>query len=299
LTPEVQDTEIFCLGMGWLLVEGGLEGGPFDGSGEAGRKERMARLRATMKKYGLDDERLWTEYDKRYLAAHGVDLAKIKAELRRRGRERMERRFKGHPAERAEVEKYLKEHSEAADQFLLPPEPGEEPDPSLPELDDGLLEEVIPNLVTDRSAFYEAASEILTPRIKRKSGYDDVFGDLQGLTVDGDTAKGWVVWSRSRMENGTRDVWEPVRVLRKFRRLDGRWYNDDPSNDLTRFDEAEAKGREAGRLGNPAASNGGARDVPGAASRRMPSGGMSADGLGPGRRATRAASPSPLLALPE
>jgi hypothetical protein len=242
LTPEVQDTEIFYLGLGWLWVEEGMEGGPFDGLGEAERKEGMARLRATMKKYGLDAERLWTEYDKRYLAAHGVDLAKIKVELRRRGRERMERRFKGHPAERAEVEKYIKEHPEVADQFLLPPEPGEAPDPSLPELDDELLENVIPTLVTDRSAFYEAASEIFTPKVKRKSGYDDDFGNLKGLKVSGDTAKGWIVWSRSRMENGTRDVWEPVRVLRKFRRLDGRWYNDYTSDDLTHFDDAEAKG---------------------------------------------------------
>jgi hypothetical protein len=201
----------------------------------------MARLRATMKKYGLDAERLWTEYDKRYLAAHGVDLAKIKAELRRRGRERMERRLKGHPAERAEVEKYIKEHPEDADQFLLPPEPGEEPGPSLPELDDELLDMVIPTLITDRSAFYEAASEIFTPKTKGKSGDDDVFGNLKGLRVTGDTAKGWIAWSRSHVEKGTRDVYEPVRVLRKFRRLGGRWYNDD-TGDLAHFDDAEAGG---------------------------------------------------------
>lgn len=245
-TPEVQDAEVSLLGFGWLLVEGGMEGGPFDGPGEEGRKEGRVKLRATMKKYGLDAERLWAEYDKRYLASHGVDLAKIKAELRRRGRERLERRLQEHPDERAEVEEHLKEHPEDADLFLLPPDPGEEPDPSLPDLDDPLLIAVILALVADKAGFYEEASEIFTPRAKDESGYVDVFGNLKGVTVAGDSAKGWIRWSRSVMRNGTRDVWKPVRVLRKFRRLDGRWYNDSPWEDLTDYDQDEGDGLRGG-----------------------------------------------------
>ena len=241
LTPEAQDAQVFLLGLGWLMLEGGMEGGPFDRLDEAGRKEGMSRLRATMKKHGLDGERLWAEYDKRYLAAHGVDLAKIKADLRRRGRERLERYLKEHPAERAEVEEAIREHPEDADLFLPPPGPGDEPDPALPELDDTILARVIPTLVTDRAGFYEAASEILTPKVKHWGGYDDVFGDLKGPVVTGDAAKGWVAWTRSQIKNGTRDLWEPVRVVRTFRRRDGGWYNESMPDDQTPDEEPGAK----------------------------------------------------------
>jgi hypothetical protein len=242
-TPEVQDAEVMVLGQFWIYIEDGMEGGPFDGLPEAERRAGMARMRAVMKKHGWELQELWAEHDERYLAAHGVDRAKIVADLRKRGRERMEEaRKKATAEERKEFDDFLKEHPEAVDEFILLP--GEKPNPPVPEPDLELFFKIMEARLTDKAGFYEEASEIFTPKPKTKDkpGDADAFGDLKGLIVTGDSAKGWIVWNRSQMVNGTRDVWPAVRVLRKFRRLDGRWYNDDASEDRTRFDAAEAVG---------------------------------------------------------
>lgn len=245
LTPEVQDEEVMNLAYFWIYIEDGMEGGPFDKLPEAERRAGMARMRAVMKKHGLELQELWAEHDKLYQAAHGVDRAKIVADLRKRGRERMEEaRKKATAEERKEFDDFLKENPEAVDEFIFLP--GEKPNAPVPEPDLELFFKIMEARITDKAAFFEEASEIFEPKPKPKTrdkpGDENVFGDLKGLIVTGDSAQGWIVWNRSQMVNGTRDVWPPVRLLRKFRKLDGRWYNDDLPGDRTRFDAAEAVG---------------------------------------------------------
>ena len=90
--------------------------------------------------------------------------------------------------------------------------------------------------VADKAAFYEEVSEIIRPRGQEAPESTHDFGELQGVAVSGDSASGWVVWSR---KEGRRIV----RLLRKFRRVDGRWFNDDETWDYTprRADEAAAQ----------------------------------------------------------
>jgi len=260
-TPEVQDDEVLILGQFWIYIEDGMEGGPYDGLPEPERKAGMARMRAVMKKHGLVLQEIWAEHDRQFHAAHGVDRAKIVADLRKRGRERMEEaRKKATTEERKEFDDFLKGHPEVVDEFILLP--GEKPNPPIPEPDLELFFKIMMSRITDKAAFHEEASELFKPKTKDKDkdkpGDADVFGDLKGLIVTGDSAKGWIVWSRSQMVNGTRDVWPPVRVLRKFRRLDGRWYNDDLSEDRTHFDDAKADGLPRG----PREEAGGAKPTP-------------------------------------
>ncbi len=92
-------------------------------------------------------------------------------------------------------------------------------------------------MVADKAAFYEEVSEILRSAGQEapESIYD--IGDLQGIEISGKTATGWVVWNRDHVyENGVKKITRTVRLLRKFRRVDGRWFNDSQTWDYTEFD---------------------------------------------------------------
>ncbi len=95
---------------------------------------------------------------------------------------------------------------------------------------------VIPSQLGDEAGFYEEAMELIKPRVVAPGQEDYVFGDLQGVTASGDTARGWVVCRSEIRVNGVREAIKPGRVLCRFRRMNGRWYNDNREGDLTRYD---------------------------------------------------------------
>jgi hypothetical protein len=243
-TPAAQELEVANLVGSWVLMESGLVADPFVKLGVFERIAGKARLRALMKMHGFELTELWAEYDKGYRAAYGVDLAKWKAEIRKRRRERTERYLKDHPLEREEFEKLLRDSPEVDH---VPPGPGEAPDPPppAPEFDDELLLKTIKTVasrVTDKAAFYEEVSEILHVRGQEAPELIYDFGDLQGIAVSGDSARGWIVWNRHHVyEAGVKKVSGSEHLLRKFRRLDGRWFNDSETWDYTRFDPKEVQ----------------------------------------------------------
>jgi hypothetical protein len=101
--------------------------------------------------------------------------------------------------------------------------------------------ETMASRVPDKAAFYEQASEIIETGGMEAPDFIYDFGDLQGVEVSGDAARGWVVWNRDHVyENGVKKVTRSVRLLRKFRRVGGRWFNDSRIWDYTEFD-ANAK----------------------------------------------------------
>jgi hypothetical protein len=110
--------------------------------------------------------------------------------------------------------------------------------------DEQLLEtfKTMASRVPDKAAFYEEASETLRTMGQEAPEFVYDFGDLQGIAVSGDSARGWVVWNRDHVyENGVKKVSGTVRLLRKFRKLDGRWFNDNETWDYTHFDPEEVK----------------------------------------------------------
>ncbi len=241
MTLETQDQTVMELTDGWLWLESDLET-PWDRLGEAARKASIAKYRAIMKKHGLELQKVEAEYNKRYRELHGVDLDKILAERRKRNLELFEARWKEHPEEREEGEKLLKEHPELLACDPAEFQPGEKPGPDLPEPNMELTAKVISSQLIDKAGLYEEAMEFLTPKVKDPKGGDSVFGDfvfgdLQGVTVSGDTARGWVLWTQYVGVNGVKKANKPVQVLRRFRRLNGRWYNDNREDDLTRYDD--------------------------------------------------------------
>jgi hypothetical protein len=91
--------------------------------------------------------------------------------------------------------------------------------------------------VPDKAAFYEEASEYIRTGGMEAPDFIYDFGDLQGVEVSGDAARGWVVWNRDHVyENGVKKVTRSVRLLRKFRRVGGRWFNNSRICDYTEFD---------------------------------------------------------------
>jgi hypothetical protein len=115
--------------------------------------------------------------------------------------------------------------------------------------DDEQLIETIKTMasrVPDKAAFYEGASETLRTMGLEAPELIYDFGDLQGIAESGDSARGWVVWNRYHVyENGVKKVTGTVRLLRKFRRLDGRWFNDSEAWDYTDFDPKDVQNRQA------------------------------------------------------
>lgn len=96
--------------------------------------------------------------------------------------------------------------------------------------------------VPDMAAFYEEASECLRPIGREAPELEYDMGDLQGIAVSGDSARGWVVWNRDHVyENGVKKVSGTVRLLRRFRKLDGRWFNDSETCDYKYFDPQDVK----------------------------------------------------------
>ncbi len=102
--------------------------------------------------------------------------------------------------------------------------------------------EAIASRVADKASFYEEASEIIRTGGMEAPDFMYDFGDLQEIEASGDAARGWVLWNRHHVyQDGVKKVTGTVRVLRKFRKLDGRWFNDSKTWDYTEFDPANAK----------------------------------------------------------
>ncbi|WP_165223794.1 hypothetical protein [Aquisphaera insulae] len=92
------------------------------------------------------------------------------------------------------------------------------------------------------ASFYEEVSEIMWGGRQEASDSVDGFGDLQGIEVSGDTARGWVAGNRDQVhQDGAKKAAKPVRRLWKFRRLNGRWFNDGMTSDPA--DHGSEKGK--------------------------------------------------------
>ena len=176
-------------------------------------EEGKPKVRAAMKKYGLETGKVMAEYSKEYRQKHGIDLDKLAAEA--------EKHFKEH------AEKYLKAHPEIARSpgiaIPMPYEPGEKTGPSPPPVDGEILSKVVLRMVTDKIGFYEEACEAIRPKVKDILTPD--YGDLEGLKVSGDRATGWVAVTRYHLGGNTKEAEAPVRVECCFRKVNGKWYN--------------------------------------------------------------------------
>jgi hypothetical protein len=201
LTPESQDAEVYNLCAGWIWIECDGECGPIDGPGGTARDAGVAKLRAIMKKHGVDLEKVRVEYVRRHHDTPSLNL----------------------DATSEEFERVLK---------------------------------ITAPMVTNKAEFYEEATELLTRKVK--DDLDPDYGDLQGLTVSGDSARGWVLKTTycvvgSSSGQPLRKVAGTYRLERCFRRIDGRWYVDKVENESKHF-------QDDGKGTGPAQSNGSIND---------------------------------------
>lgn len=211
---------------------------PWDKLGKAASEATIAKVRTMTKTHGLELQKFWAEYQKRF----AVDVAKIFAERRKREMEQFKACLKEHPKEREEGERLLKEHPEYFGTGITCPQPGERLRPDLLDPAMELESKVILSQIIDKAGLYEEAMELLKPRVVDPESPDYVFGDLQGVSVSGDTARGWVVCNSEIHIGGAREAFKPGRVLCRFRRINGRWYNDNREGDLTRYDGHRDRG---------------------------------------------------------
>jgi hypothetical protein len=183
------------------------------------------------KTHGLELQKFQAEYQKR----NEVGVDNIVAERRKREIEQFRAYWKEHPEEREEGEKLFKEHPEYFGTGITELQPGERLPPDLLEPYLELEARVILSQLIDKAGLYEEAMELLKPKVVVPGQEDYVFGDLQGVTVSGDTARGWVVCNSDIHIGGVREPYKPGQVLCRFRRLNGRWYNDNREGDLTPY----------------------------------------------------------------
>jgi len=258
MTPETQDQAVVEIAWAWLwlgsshsrhetpwgrsyppnwpgdrwYVLGSVDETPWDRLGKAASEASIAKVRTMTKTHGLELQKFQAEYKKRFPA----DRDKILTERGKREMDEIKAYLKKHPEEREEGEKLFKEHPEYFGTGIEVPQPGERLRPGLLEPDMELEAKVILSQLVDKAGFYEEAMDLLKPKVVEPGEEDYVFGDLQGVTVSGDTARGWVVCHSDIRMNGERGAFKPGRVLCRFRRLNGRWYNDNREGDLTRYD---------------------------------------------------------------
>jgi hypothetical protein len=205
---------------------------PWDKLGKAAREATIAKVRTMTKAHGLDIQKFEAEYKHRYV----VGLAKIWMERRKREMDEIKGYLKEHPEERKEGEGLFKEHPEYFGTGITVPQTGERRRPGLLGPDMGPEARVILSQLVDKAGFYEEAMELLKPKVVAPGQEDYVFGDLQGVTVSGDTARGWVVCLSEIHVDGVREAIKPGPVLCRSRRMNSRWYNDTREGDLTRYD---------------------------------------------------------------
>jgi hypothetical protein len=257
MTPATQDQAVVEIAWAWLWLGSGATGHerpwgrsypprwpgdrfyvlgvdetPWDGLGKTARDAAIARVRKITKAHGLELRKFQAENEKRGLV--GED--EIVAERRKREIEQLRQYLKEHPEEREEGEKFLREHPEAFGTGITELQPCERLRHDLLEPDIELEARVILSQFVDKAGFYEEAMELIKPRVVAPGQEDYVFGDLQGVTATGDTARGWVVCQSEIHVNGDREAIKPGRVLCRFRRMNGRWYNDNREGDLERYD---------------------------------------------------------------
>ncbi len=258
MTPETQDHAVVEMAWAWLWLGSGATGHerpwgrsypprwpgdrfyvlgvdetPWDGLGKTARDAAIARVREITKTHGLELQKFQAEYEKRGKA--GED--EIVAERAKREIDHLKAYLKEHPEEREEGEKFLREHPEAFGTGITEVRPCERLRPDLLEPDIELEARVILSQIIDKAGFYEESTDLVKPRVVIPGQEDYAFGDLQGVTIAGDTAKGWVVCHTDIHVSGLKDAIKPGRVLCRFRRLNGRWYNDNREGDLARYDE--------------------------------------------------------------
>jgi hypothetical protein len=261
MTPETQDQAVVEIAWAWLWLGASRNspherpwcrgyppswpgdrwevldsdgGTPWDKLGKAVREATIARVRTMTKTHGLELQKFQAEFNKRYDLGRGWD--KIVAERREREIAGIKAQFKKRPEVREEFEKLFKEHPEYFGTGVTVRDACERLRPGLLDPDIELESRVILSQLIDKAGFYEEAMELLKPRVVEPGEEDHAFGDLQGVTVSGDTARGWVVCHSEIHMNGVLEPIKPGRVLCCFRRLDGRWFNDNREADLTRYD---------------------------------------------------------------
>lgn len=257
MTPETQDQAVVEIAWAWLWIGSGAKGHdrpwgrsypphwpgdrfdvlgvdetPWDGLGKAAREATIARVLKISKDHGLELAKFKAEVERRGLEGEN----EIVAERRKRDIDQIRQYLKEHPEEREESEKFIREHPEAFGTGITVPQPCERLRFDSLEPDIELEARVILSQVVDKAGLYEESMDLIRPRAVLPGQEDYVFGDLQGVTVSGDTARGWVVCHSEIHVNGNREAIKPGRVLCLFRKLNGRWYNDNREGDLTRYD---------------------------------------------------------------
>jgi hypothetical protein len=107
--------------------------------------------------------------------------------------------------------------------------------------------------VTNKAAFYEEATELFTRKVR--DDLDPDYGDLQGLTVSGDRARGWVLKTTyclvgSSSGQPLRKLAGTYRLERCFRRIGGRWFVDKVENESKHFLD-DGKGAGSAKSNGP------------------------------------------------
>ena len=216
-------------------------------TGKMDARQRRQKLRTMMKKYGLESGKVWGESIGKSTAKSTVLTLKS---CRRKPRSTNASALRGI------ARSILKSAIRSLGTLLpFPVNLGEEPGPSLPPVDQVLLSKVALKMVTDKAAFCEEVKEFMTPKVPKVKDPLDLaydYGDLEGLIESGNTAKGWVAGTMYHLQGqpGKPDVKvadPPQRLLRCFRKLNGRWYNDTEKGDFQPRDEKRASERPVGR----------------------------------------------------
>jgi hypothetical protein len=226
LTPASQDAAVFDLCAGFLLwIEPGGEYGPFDREGEKGRRAGEAKLRAMLKKHGIESSKVWKEYIRQYKVQHGVDLDKLAAQIEKYNREFFEAYRKNNPEG---------SNPPPGQTVALPYGSDTESEYSFPPIDVELLSKIILPRISDKASLYEEMTESMTPKVRDELAYD--YGNLEGVTESGDKAEGWVAMTMYALEGRpgkgfVKVASPPTQLKRCFHKLNGRWYNDTEKGD--------------------------------------------------------------------
>jgi hypothetical protein len=141
--------------------------------------KRRTKLSAVLEKFGVDDAsgRITTEYNRRYMDKHGVDIGKLKTERQAREDKLVAEFFKKRAASGVRDDPDVAVPTTIDESQLGPP---------LPPDDNALLRSAVVDSISDKLGFYAAVHDILdsdrpaNPRI----------GPLERITIKGDAAEG-------------------------------------------------------------------------------------------------------------
>lgn len=197
MTPRSRDGEVFPAYDGCLF------------------RQHDPKVRAVMKKYGVEVDKVMKRYVEEYKKKHGVALPTEE--------------IAGRDVEKPKTDKPTVSGALAASADSVAPVPNGPPPPSLPPVDNDILRKLVLQMVTDKAGFYAEAMETYLPHGRQSDSLLPEYSNLEELRVSGDEATGRVTMTTFMLRGapGEPERREKSLVIRGqalFRRLDGRWF---------------------------------------------------------------------------